>query len=699
MSRRWLALTVLLCVSAEPSAARPGVPGPAQAAAPHPITIAETLALSKPSEVQISPGGTQVAYVVTQPILRTNQDHAVLYVGDAARPGPGRALAEGIGITTVRWSTNGRWIFLVLENESGREIWRASPNGGGAEKVTTTHGELVYSPAYRGEGIAYQLSSDGNTLVYAVYDSAEAEREFKARVEGGVVYRGDKWYQQLIDLKWQSALYKLWSYDLRRRRAKELWETHTVMTPGYYPPEIQISPDGKKVAVLHQTTDDKQYSLDLLDLAGGQMQPFLPKLANTFDLHWNEDGQSLTFDSFGEYQPGVPPAQGVVHYTARLADRSMKPDQDATVASLLGVDSLAQAVEQKTGNMVHNCSVSDSKTRATCIEEAPMFPPEVISVALKGESPDAKLLILTHLNPDYDAIQLGQVSALDWPGPKGEPGPQAGLILPVGYVSGSRYPLIVMLYNTFSGRQFIYQAGLFTSFPAQAFAGHGYAVLLVNLPEGHGVYKEGDFTGAKAAEIENVVLAIRSAVDSLVTRGIVDANRMGIMGWSFGSFCTDYVVTHYPDWFRAAASGEGGLYYPGGYWLTNDSLRTSIRGFFGGGPYGKFFLRWKEISPVLNADRLGIPLLMEYTDVNLSGLEMRQAILEQGGQAELVLYPGEDHVFLQPRNRFNSMTHHYDWFNFWLLGEEDPDLSKGEQYTRWREMREKLKEGGRSSAN
>jgi dipeptidyl aminopeptidase/acylaminoacyl peptidase len=703
MNRCLSPLVVLLCVLAEPSVARPGGPGPAQAAprpaATHPITIAETLALSKPSEVQISPGGTQVAYVVTQPILRTNQDHAVLYVSDAARRGPERALAEGLGITTVRWSTNGRWIFFVLENESGREIWRVSPNGGGAEKVTSTRGELVYSPAYRGEGIAYQLSSDGNTLVYAVYDSAEAEREFKARVEGGIVYRGDKWYQQLIDLKWQSALYKLWSYDLRRRRAKEVWETHTVMPPGYYPPEIQISPDGKKVAVLHQTTDDRQYSLDLLDLAGGQVQPFLPHLANTFDLHWNEDGQSLTFDSFGEYAPGVPPAQGVVHYTARLADRSMKPDQDATVASLLGVDSLAQAVEQKTGKMVHNCSVSDSKTRTTCIEEAPMFPPEVVSVTLKGENPDAKPLILTHLNPDYDAIQLGQVSALDWPGPKGEPGPQAGLILPVGYVSGSRYPLIVMLYNTFSGRQFIYQAGLFTSFPAQAFAGHGYAVLLVNLPEGHGVYKEGDFTGAKAAEIENVVLAIRSAVDSLVTRGIVDANRMGIMGWSYGSFCTDYVVTHYPDWFRAAASGEGGLYYPGGYWLTNDSLRTSIRGFFGGGPYGKFFLRWKEISPVLNAERLGIPLLMEYTDVNLSGLEMRQAILEQGGQAELVLYPGEDHVFLQPRNRFNSMTHHYDWFNFWLLGEEDPDLSKGEQYTRWREMREKLKEGRRSSAN
>jgi len=240
----------------------------------------------------------------------------------------------------------------------------------------------------------------------------------------------------------------------------------------------------------------------------------------------------------------------------------MKPEQDTTVASLLNVDAVAQAIERKSGKMVHSCSVSAGKTRAVCIEEAPMFPPEVVSVPLKDGTPDANPLVLTHLNPQYDAFQLGEVSALSWPGPKGDAGPQAGLILPVGYKSGTRYPLIVMLYNTFTGRQFIYQAGLFTSFPAQAFAGHGYAVLLMNLPEGHGVYKEGDFAAAKVAEIDNVVFAIRSAVDALATRGIVDMNRMGIMGWSFGSFCADYIVTHYPDWFQAAASGEGGLYYP-----------------------------------------------------------------------------------------------------------------------------------------
>src|SRR6266404_3559328 len=198
MSRPLLLLMGLLCVSAQLSAAQSRPPNQSPVS-PHPMTIAETLSLRKPSDVQIGPHGGQVAYVVTQPILETNQDHAVLYVSDAMQAGPGRVLAGGIGITTVRWTPDGRWIFFVLEDENGKEIWRVSPDGGKAERVTNTHGELVYSPAYRGEGIAYQLSPDGNSLVYAVYDSAQVVSDYKARVEGGVVYRGDKWYQQLIN--------------------------------------------------------------------------------------------------------------------------------------------------------------------------------------------------------------------------------------------------------------------------------------------------------------------------------------------------------------------------------------------------------------------------------------------------------------------------------------------------------------------
>ena len=646
--------------------------------------------MRKPSEVQISPNGTQVAYVVTGSVLQANRDHAMLYVADATRRSAARKISEGVHITTVRWSADARWIFFVLETEGSREIWRASANNGTVEQLTNIKDELVYSPSYRGGAIPYQLSPDGKTLVYAAYDSAEAERKFKSKVVGGVLYRGE-WSDQLLDLKWQPALYVLQSYNILKKRTAKLWETQLVVPAGYFPPEIQISPNGRELAILHQVSDDMRYSLDLLELAGGTVQPFLANLYLASDLRWSSDGKSLSFDSFGEYQPNEPHAEGITHYTASLADRSMKPDKSATLDSIFSVDDLAQSVEARYGEMVHDCSLDRAKARAACVKEDPMLPPEIVSVPLKDRAPVSRPLVLTHLNPEYDTIQLGQVSTLNWPGPKGQPGPQAGLILPVGFVSGRRYPLVVMLYNTFSGRDFIYQGGLFTSFPAQAFAGHGYAVLLMNLPEGHRVYKSGDFVAAKEAEIGIMVSALRSAVDTLATRGIVDPHRMGIMGWSFGSFCTDYILTHYPDWFQAAASSEGGLNNPSGYWLTNDAVRETMRGLFGGGPYGKYLARWQEISPALNMQHLRVPLLMEYSTAYLSGLEIYNAIVEQGGQAELVLYPGEDHVFLGPINRYNSMMRHFDWFNFWLMGEEDPDPAKAEQYKRWRELR-KLQE-------
>jgi hypothetical protein len=81
---------------------------------------------------------------------------------------------------------------------------------------------------------------------------------------------------------------------------------------------------------------------------------------------------------------------------------------------------------------------------------------------------------------------------------------------------------------------------------------------------------------------------------------------------------------------------------------------------------------------------------MEYSGGYLNGIEMYTAIVEQGGQAELVIYPDDDHVFNKPLNRHNSMVRHFDWFNFWLLGEEDPSPAKREQYDRWRQMRKAL---------
>lgn len=688
----WLALLVSSSAMQGVLAAALPVDSPHPAVVRHPLTISETLALRKPSEVRISPDGARVAYVVTQALAEKNQDHAILCASDATLAGPGRQLAEAIHINSVRWSRDASWLFFIAETESGRQIWRVSSGGGQPSQLTKLKEDFVHTAEFGSPSDPYQFTPDGKTVIYAVTDPEAETLEFQEKTKGGMLYKGEPYFQ-IGDPKLVPVPYELWSSDLAAQRARKLWQTRMFIppVPGAPIPEFQVSPDGKKIAVLYQNSEEYQHhGLSLLDLATGAVETLSANLGESIYLQWSDDGQSLLFLSQGELRPNMSRYEARQAYVYRLSNHSLKVEDKAAGDVLNSADAVATAVEKQTGDLLHDCSVDMQKKRAVCVREASMLPPDLVTVVLNGGTPTGKPVVLTHLNPEYDQIELGDVSTLTLSKEGSEGGgPDAGLILPAEYVPGKRYPLVVILYNQYSEKRFIAKTPLL-NYPAQAFAGHGYAVLIMNVPKNTFIYKEGDFGEARAAEADGMASAIRSAVDLLIGRGIVDSKRMGIMGWSFGSFWTDYIVTHHPDWFQAAASGEGGNHNPWVYWWGGDVISKQERSFYGGGPYGQYWPRWKEVAPLLNADQLRVPLLMEYTAKNPNGLQMRNAILAYGGQAELYIYSDDQHVFERPLNRYNSMTHHFDWFNFWLLGDQDSDPAKSEQYARWKQMREKL---------
>ena len=655
----------------------------------HPISVVETLAIRRVSESQISPDGTRVAYVVTQPIKEANRDHAVLYVADAAHAGSALTLAEGFHITTVRWSSDAKRIFFVREDESGRNIWEAPSSGGPARRLTDIQGELVHVAEFSLPVDPYEVSTDGTMLFYAVYDTAAAHREFERKTLGGRLYEGEG-YWRVVTPKFQSAPYQLWAHNMQSGQVQKIWQTRTFLPPGNMAPEFQVSHDGHKAALLYQTTEWHGHTLALLDVATQKPEILVPDLGHSFSLKWSDDQQSLLFTSQGSVDPSQTTQPELRQYAYSLSEKNLKPVEGATANSLSGADALSAEVEKQTSRFVHHCSFDSQKTLAACIEESPAQAPEVVEVPLKGGRVAGKPVALTHLNPELDSVEFGQISGLRWSEKGSEEGDaDAGLVLPAGYVPGKRYPLLVMLYDMYDGKHFLAQGAEFNSYALQAFAGHGYAVLLVNVPAGAFVYKEGDYAAAKAAEADSMVLAVRKAVDLVVARGIADPKRMGIMGWSYGAFWTDYIMTHYPEWFQAAASGEGDNHNPALYWLGGNVYKRQEDNFFGGGPYGKYLERWKEVAPALNVERLRGPLLLETSTSILLAMEMREAILAQGGETELY-YTDDEHVFQQPVNRFNSMTRHFDWFNFWLLGAEDAAPFKKAQYERWNSMRKRL---------
>jgi dipeptidyl aminopeptidase/acylaminoacyl peptidase len=308
-------------------------------------------------------------------------------------------------------------------------------------------------------------------------------------------------------------------------------------------------------------------------------------------------------------------------------------------------------------------------------------PPEIAIL----ETETGSLTTLTKLNPAFEQVSLLPGIEKRWRNRFGHES-KGFLILPADRASSKRIPLIVIHY-AFSNR-FTAQAQWMTSYPVQHLAAAGIAVLLHNYPRELG-WTPGDFEGAAHSQAYNPLASMEAAVEGLVRENQIDAERMGIAGWSFGAWLTEMAITQ-SKLFRVASAGEGGLNNAGQYWVTGSaSMQKYLDAFFGGPPFGEAYANYKKLAPALNADRVSTPLLREYgSDVGVQSLEFYMALRRLGKPVEQFVYPGAPHIFDLPSHRRASLERNLDWFRFWLQDFEDTDPRKSQQYERWRAMRE-----------
>jgi dipeptidyl aminopeptidase/acylaminoacyl peptidase len=278
---------------------------------------------------------------------------------------------------------------------------------------------------------------------------------------------------------------------------------------------------------------------------------------------------------------------------------------------------------------------------------------------------------------------LGDVDELRWRNRYGQE-TNGFLVRPVGYVEGNRYPTLVVLYG-FEGK-FITDGEWITSYPVQAFARDGFAVLMINYPRVR-PWTGSDFRQGALAWGDGPLASIQRGVELLVEAGITDSTRLGVLGWSYGCFLAEFAATR-TDLFRAISVGNGGDYNPGVYWAQGRrAIRVNYERVMGGPPYGETLANWIAFSPAFNTHRAQAPVLMEFNPMEaIFGLEMFTAFRRHDVPVEFVVYPGEGHIFVQPQHRYYSMERNLDWFNFWLRGREDESPAKHEQYARWRAM-------------
>jgi len=295
--------------------------------------------------------------------------------------------------------------------------------------------------------------------------------------------------------------------------------------------------------------------------------------------------------------------------------------------------------------------------------------------------------LLLDLNPQFQALRFGKVEEIEWSRSKAH-NIKAGLYYPPDYVPGRRYPLVIQTHD-WDPHQFWMDGPWTTAYAAQALAAKDILVLQVqdeyiSIPYGR--------TGQRD-EVQEAVAIYASAVDYLYRKGMVDRNRVGIIGFSHTCFYVKYAITHSNVPFAAASVTEG---EDGGYlqFMTNENKFVDAYSMYGGRPFGKNLTKWLKLSPGFNLHKTSTPLrITSLSPENLMlDWEWFQGLTLLSKPVDMVLIQDGTHVLQKPWDRIVSQQGNVDWFDFWLNGREDPDSSKREQYKRWRELRKLRRE-------
>lgn len=265
------------------------------------------------------------------------------------------------------------------------------------------------------------------------------------------------------------------------------------------------------------------------------------------------------------------------------------------------------------------------------------------------------------------------------------------LFYPTDYVEGNKYPLVIQsVYENISPTFTLYGSTPLgppeiSAYPGRLLANRNVFVLHLNMR-----------IGAKAntpAEAEARMAAFEQVPRQLAAKGLVDFERVGLIGFSRNAYYVEYTVTHSNTHFAAALSADGfdASYVP----ITMMGDMVNGAALIGQPPFGSGLEQWLERAPGFNVDRVNTPLRKIQQSFGTFGLLLNWEVFSRlrylEKPVELYLVPDYErgaHNSQNPRQIIAVLQSTVDWFDFWLNGREDLSPEKSDQYKNWHRLRD-----------
>ncbi len=311
--------------------------------------------------------------------------------------------------------------------------------------------------------------------------------------------------------------------------------------------------------------DDEHFSADQLFL---------------MDARYEQDGRAVVLRLRGPRTSGL---SVVEHYRS---DRGTWRKTGGTV-SKAGTDGIADA----------GTDSAATRTLAVTIAQSLSSPP-----VLQAHDPvSGRTKVVWNPNPQLAGKQMGSASVYRWKDTTGHEW-TGGLVLPVGYEKGKRYPLVIQTY-VFYPQQFLADGMDTTAEAALPLASAGIAVLQIE--------KRFDLavTDQEAAIQEP---GFEAAINSLADAGIVDPTRVGIIGFSRGCYYVEKVLIDRPGLFAAATTADGAdqSYVSHMIW-QGSPIAMQDDSIYGVAPQGEGLRVWMEKAPGFNLHKVRTPVRIE----------------------------------------------------------------------------------------
>lgn len=563
------------------------------------------------------------------------------------------------GITSVvtpRWSPDGRWIAFLKREGGITQVWRAETDGSGSAPLTRSEFDVV----------DFRIGGDGSTIVYAIRPGLQRAREAMEQ-EGLTGFHYDDRFSPVSGdrpFPVPPIEREVQVLDLATGRAREASTAEAAM--------VGVNHELVATAGAADGHSDARLWISATLLTGG---------ARPSSLHVRvADGSVATCSApacEGATEPWWTPDERRVRFFRR---EGWARASTAIYEWNPGSGSVRRLYV--TDDVLADCAPSGETL--VCLREASLEPRRL--ERLDPRTGDRQLLF--DPNPEFSRLTLGRVHRLHWRN-SFDLEAIGDLVLPVGYRSGTRYPLVVVQYDT---RGFL-RGGTGDDYPIQAFANRGYAVLSIRRPPAMAIvrgardFREGNRLNLVGfADRRSALSSVETGVRLVVERGIADPRRIGITGLSDGATTTMSAILHSSVFSAAAMSTcciDTTLAMRVGPAAAREFRATGYPGLLErNDPF------WREISPSVNARRISIPILLQLSDDEyLSALESYTALREAGAPVDMFVFPGEHHVKWQPAHRLAVYRRSLDWFDYWLRGVRSQAPDRQSELRHWDSLR------------